>query len=245
MTLTDVRSPHQDKVAITRAIVPNRDLVYSPFTHSFISAVERTGNTDADANAATYVVCHHIRQFHASLRIAKLPNHGGSATAVAASQWHPCILAGNAQGTLMATNYLRKILPYRRETTRKATGAYMQTICEYDWRPIPPAGGAVSETAEEDQTVARPRSIYHGHDAREGISRFREGFKPEKIDVGTGGVGKSKPKRADTGASDVVFEEEQAVTVIEWNPNAAAAGLAAIGWGSGIIRVQDLAYDAD
>jgi transcription factor C subunit 6 len=235
LTLTDLRNPDQDRLSISRAMVPNRDLVYSPFTHSFISAVERAGNTDVDANSAIYIVCQHIRQLHTSLRIAKLPSQGGAATAVAGSRWHPCILAGNAGGTIVATNYLRKILPYRREIARKTTGAYLQTICEYDWRAVPDGAAVGSKT----------RDIYHGNDAREGLSQFREGFKPEKIEVGTASSKTKRSRKGDTGMSEVTFEEEQAVTAIDWNPNPGTAGLAAIGWGSGIVRIQDLAHDME
>ncbi|EXJ65800.1 uncharacterized protein A1O5_11041 [Cladophialophora psammophila CBS 110553] len=250
LAMTDLRSPEQDRVRVARPSFPTKDLVYSPFTRSFIAVLDRGGNTQIERNAATFLVCHHTRQFPSLLRIAKLSHDTGAATALAGSPWHPCILVGNAKGQVLATNYLRKVLPYRKSDPKKAVGAYMQKLCEYDWHPLSPrerrrkdGSPLVPEATEEEMP-----DIFHGHDTRPGISRFHEGFKPEKIAVAyvLPKVKKSKLRKADTGGAgpgEAVFEEEQAVTALEWNPNAACAGIVAIGWGSGIVRVQDLAYD--
>lgn len=254
LVLTDLRSPEQDQVSVTRACFPNRDLVYSPLTHSFLSALDRAGNTHIEVNSATFVVCHHIRQFPTSLRLARLPDHSGAATTMAGSPWHPCLLVGNAKGQVLATNYLRKVLPYRRSDTRKAVGAYLHRLCEYDWRPLTatergngfdlepgtaPSADAPQTPADEDI------DLYHGHDARPGASRFHEGFKPDRIEVGHVPHPRKKTQKQELGAAEAVFEEEQAVCVVQWNPNLSCAGLAAMGWGSGVVRVQDLAHDLE
>lgn len=250
LVLVDLRSPEQDHISIHRACFPNRDLVYSPLTHSFITALDRAGNTHIDSSSATFIMCHHIRQFHASHRVAKLPEYSGTATALAASQLHPCILAGNAQGTVVATNFLRKVLPKTRSEAAKAktTGAYIQKICEYEWRPLArdELRGAGAQPSEAEILVGGPlKSLYHGRDVRPGASRFSEGFKPEKIDVGNPGTTKVKPQKQELGAAEATFEEEQAVTAIEWNVNSHCAGFVAIGWGSGLLRIQDLAHSLD
>ena len=95
-------------------------------------------------------------------------------------------------------------------------------------------------------------AVFHGHDSRPGISRFHEGFTAERIDFTRGGPprskskskGKSKPRQArnrDEAGIETIYEEEQAVTAMDWNPNLACAGWVAVGWGSGIVRVQDVA----
>ncbi|KIW54337.1 hypothetical protein PV05_06701 [Exophiala xenobiotica] len=242
LALTDLRSPTQDKISINHACLPTRDIYYAPFTRSFIIGLDRVGSTHLDAQSATYLVCHHLRQFHMGLRVAKLPDHTGAATALAGSHHHPCILVGNAKGQVHSTNYLRKVLPYRRADHSKALGAYLQKICEYDWRPF-----SVQERAE--QGLPEPESekidLFHGHDSRPGVSRFHEGFKPEKIQVGNMPETKKKAQKKDAGAGEPIFEEEHAVTALEWNPNPSCAGIAAMGWGSGIVRVQDLAHDME
>ena len=243
LVLTDLRSPEQDKVSVPRACFPNRDLFYSPFTRSFLTALDRAGNTHFETQSATFVICHHLRQFHTGLRIAKLPDYSGAATALAGSHLHPCILVGNAQGQVLATNYLRKVLPYKRVDPRKATGAYLQKITEYEWRRRPPTAAGegrkdVGGGRRQDEAI----DLFHGRDVRPGVSRFHEGFKPEKIEVGNVLAPRKKAQKRDLGATEAIFEEEQAVTALDWNLNASCAGLSAVGWGSGIVRVQDLAH---
>ncbi|ETN44261.1 uncharacterized protein HMPREF1541_10812 [Cyphellophora europaea CBS 101466] len=50
-------------------------------------------------------------------------------------------------------------------------------------------------------------------------------------------------KHEDPAAAEVIFEEEQAVTAMDWNVNRAAAGWAAIGWGSGLVMIKDLSIE--
>ncbi|EXJ80045.1 hypothetical protein A1O3_08331 [Capronia epimyces CBS 606.96] len=240
LVLTDLRSPDQDKISIPRACFPHRDLLFSPFTRSFITGLDRAGNTHVETHSATFVVCHHLRQFPTGLRIAKLPDYTGAVTALANSPWHPCILIGNARGQVLSTNYLRKVLPYRRGDPRKAADAYLQKICEYDWRPL-----SADELGDPSHLLGAPEEVdlYHGQGVRPGLSRFHEGFKPERVEVGSVPLTRKTLQQKDIGVAEPIFEEEQAVTSIDWCPNAACAGLAAIGWGSGIVRVQDLAHD--
>ena len=248
LALTDLRSPIQDRVTIPRTCFPNRDLVYMPFTRSFVAVLDRSGNGQIERNAATFLVCHHIRQFPTTLKLAKLPHQRGAATALAGSKWHPCLLVGNAKGQVLATNYLRRILPFGRTDHNKAMGAYLQKICEYDWRPLTKAeldknlSSQANGNSHEEEI-----DLFHGRNVRPGMSRFYEGFKPEKIEVGTFQPSSRKVKNrhnGDVSSGEAVFEEEQAVTAIDWSPNAACAGFVAVGWGSGIVRVQDLAYDS-
>lgn len=253
IALTDLRSPDQDQVHMPRACFPGRDLIYSPFTRSFITALDRAGNTHLEASSATFVVCHHLRQFTSSTKIARLPHQCGAATALAGSQWHPCILVGNARGQVLSTNYLRKVLPYRRVDSCKAVGAYMQKICEYDWRPLTPdeeeartgvSAATAATAATATSTTEEESDLFHGRDTRPGVSRFQEGFMPEKIDVGNAPGAKRKAGKGEGGGhGEAIFEEEQAVTAMDWNPNRTCAGIAAVGWGSGMVRVQDLAHD--
>ncbi|KAJ9635727.1 hypothetical protein H2204_005687 [Knufia peltigerae] len=273
IALTDLRAPAQDKVTVTRACFPARDIHFAPFTRSFITGLDRVGSTRMDTQSATFLSCHHVRQFHVSLRIAKLPDQAGTATALSGSPHHPCVLVGNARGQLHATNYLRKVLPYRRNDPGKAVQAYLQKVCEYDWRPLTSTGNTkrtattaspeprqVSQTEDDDEeeyddgeeeeaeAETKPETeidLFHGHDVRPGVSRFHEGFKPEKINMAYMPDSKKKGPHKDTGAAEVIFEEEQGVTVLEWNPNPSCAGMAAMGWASGMVRVQDLAHDLE
>ncbi|KAK5949794.1 hypothetical protein OHC33_009183 [Knufia fluminis] len=111
---------------------------------------------------------------------------------------------------------------------------------------------------QQEPTVAKSKpdiDIFHGSDTRSGITRIHEHFKPEKIDLGTHhqdetgkkSRGKNKDqRRAENALSaasyQIICHEEQAVTAMAWNGNGRFSGWAAIAWGSGILRIQDLAH---
>lgn len=63
------------------------------------------------------------------------------------------------------------------------------------------------------------------------------------IETGQGEDGKQKEegKEKEGMVISTVREEEEGVTQIEWNPNLVCGGWVAVGWGSGLVRVQDLA----
>ena len=76
-----------------------------------------------------------------------------------------------------------------------------------------------------------------GNGPRQGMSRVTEGSKGEKVDFGKFG-GKAK----ESVARSTIYEEETAVTALGWNPNnTGCGGWLAVGWGSGLVRIQDMA----
>lgn len=270
LTLTDLRSPYSDTVSVYRSSfsMPG-SMIYNPFTRGFLTLSDAASSHNATDSTST-INSFSLRSFHASTRVAKFPEDTGAATVLAGSMWHPCILAGTSRGDLYATNHLWKTLPQtrgdsrattssRRFTTARGASIYLQLVCGYEWRPLSHArvdpGQASSPTrppisVDADGNTPDPLyNLYHGVPTRPGLSRFTEGFLPTKMDLGhTPASRKSSSKaKADStdvgGAGDTLFEEEQALTAIDWNPNQACAGLAAVGWGSGILRVQDLTHD--
>lgn len=54
---------------------------------------------------------------------------------------------------------------------------------------------------------------------------------------------KDEPEEVDVSTAEIVYEEEQAVTAMDWCKDRQAAGWAAIGWGSGLVMVRDLSID--
>lgn len=52
---------------------------------------------------------------------------------------------------------------------------------------------------------------------------------------------KREEKEKEGMVISTVREEEEGVTQIDWNPNLVCGGWVAVGWGSGLVRVQDLA----
>ena len=77
-----------------------------------------------------------------------------------------------------------------------------------------------------------------GQGPHQGMSRITEGYKGEKFDLGVKYGGNTK----DSVAQSTIYEEETAVTALGWNPNnSECGGWLAVGWGSGLVRIQDMA----
>ena len=76
-----------------------------------------------------------------------------------------------------------------------------------------------------------------GQGPRHGMSRITEGYKGEKVDLGV----KYRGTRRETVNESTIYEEETIVTALGWNPNSVCGGWLAVGWGSGLVRVQDMA----
>lgn len=76
-----------------------------------------------------------------------------------------------------------------------------------------------------------------GQGPRHGMSRITEGYKGEKVDFGV----KYRETHRGTVNESTIYEEETAVTTLGWNPNSVCGGWLAVGWGSGLVRVQDMA----
>lgn len=99
-------------------------------------------------------------------------------------------------------------------------------------------------TTETLLPSGNPTDLYHGPPSRSGVTRFHEGFRPERAELGNFGYLKAKSKPVATKASSqIILPEEQAVTAMAWNPNGRFSGWCAIGWGSGLIVIRDLAHD--
>jgi len=272
MTLTDLRSPTIDRLPIHKARLPTRNLSYLPFARMFVTTNDASGNSQTDGTALSTIVCHSLRHFYASKTILKLPEASGITTCLATSQFHPCLLVANAQGSVWASNHLRRCLPMAAGTAIDISGSgWMQKIYEYDWQPSLPSLHPQHPLPEDLPTadytpthqfitsptlptaIPKPKieiDIYHGADVKPGISRIHEGFQPERIEVAAPHKKSSKATPRDTNPSSdklasaqLIFHEEQGVSAMAWNPNARFAGWCAIAWGSGVMRVSDLAHD--
>lgn len=73
---------------------------------------------------------------------------------------------------------------------------------------------------------------------RTGVCRITEGYKAEEVFVGQ--KSRSGPTR-ELVMTTTMYEEETAVTALAWNPNVSCGGWLAVGWGSGLVRIQDVA----
>lgn len=153
-----------------------------------------------------------LRCFYASSACGNLNSSPGPGSCITdTGKCHPSIAAGTTDGSVIVTNPMRKTL------SKKQVG-YQQVICKHEWRPTAPSDDAT-----------RPRI---------GISRFTEGFKPVRVTLGSS---KRPGATKVTIATTSIHEKETAVTALAWNPNMNCGGWLAVGWASGLIRVQDVA----
>ena len=101
-----------------------------------------------------------------------------------------------------------------RKTLGKQNAGWQQVVFKHEW-------------------VRRP-----GQGPRQGMSRITEGYAGEKVDLGVRHGGNFR----DSVAQSTIYEEETAVTALGWNPNnSGCGGWLAVGWGSGLVRIQDMA----
>lgn len=252
--LTSLLSPAHSKIPGKSARLASKHLSYSPHLRCLLFTSE---GDDVSA--------YPLRRFFSGVRVARFWGQG-TLTALATSRWHPCVLIGTSGGTVSCTNILRRVLPSVKRS--RSSGAWVQKLCEYIWVPSPKTEntGTGEENANSNPNPT-PQSpdrdhIFHGSDARPGTSRFHEGFKSEKQDLSS--MAKLKARRNNTANPDApaigtstnpgrktqslgvitetIYHEEQAVTAAEWNPNIECSGWVALGWGSGILRIEDCAH---
>ncbi len=157
-----------------------------------------------------------LRCFYASVACESLPGPPGPGPGIVdAGKCHSSVAAGGADGSVFITNPQRKVLG------NKKAIVYQQCIFKHEWRPT-------EQTGEDEGRQ------------RQGISRITEGYLPDRVWLGPKDkLGKSK----ETVPTTTIYENETAVTALAWNPNVNFGGWLAVGWGSGLVRVQDVAVD--
>ncbi|RMZ75126.1 hypothetical protein DV737_g5456, partial [Chaetothyriales sp. CBS 132003] len=242
VSLTDLRSPIQDRVDVPKDRLPVKALVYAPFSRSWITFGEAKDNELLQ----TTIECRHLRHFYGEVPVAKLPPLEGQGTTLASSSHHPSILIGSAKGTVFATNYLRTVVPT--SVYRPEMDGYLQKVCDYQFQVHE---GVSHSDRVGGTTTPAAQDTFHGPDVHPGASFFSGPSKPVPLDDGTRKRRKNQTREtasveqgADGSTASVTFSDEQAVTAMAWNPNHKFAGWAAVGWGSGIVRVMDLSHDA-
>lgn len=159
-----------------------------------------------------------LRCAYASIACQSLPSTPGPGSQnVDVGKCHSSLATGCSDGSVIVSNPQCKVFGYPK------TLAYQLCLFKHDWRPT------VGTKEAEDQQ-------------RQGISRVTEGYLPQRIFIG--------PKHTDfVHGKDknipitTIYEEETAVTALAWNPNVHCGGWLAVGWGSGLVRIQDVALD--
>ena len=167
-----------------------------------------------------------------------------------AGKVHPCVAWGGPDGRVMVTNPMLAVAGKKRRG--KGVGDLVVCVFRLEWvrrrqqqqRPKEPQtvdeGERIGAEDVEMGDAGVEGGVAHA-DADDagaggksgGISRITQSYGAEKVDIG--------PSQGKKLRSVGVFEEEGAVTAVSWNPNLRCGGWLAVGWGNGIVRVEDVA----
>lgn len=214
LRLTDVRNPMVDFVFSQRTRSMSPALDYHPHIQSFLAPEDND-----------FIQALPLRRFFSIVSFAKAP---GQVVCIAAGKVHSCTLTGSADGTVFATNPMRKV-------SRLKDSQYQQIWFRHEWVPTPKLPQTLqSITAGEEETSSDGPNMQ-----RHGVSRITEGYKVESLKIIKTGRGKIGMK--DDNIHATIYDEETGVTQVAWNPNLHCGGWAAAGMGSGLVRVEDLA----
>ncbi|MCJ1402553.1 hypothetical protein MMC11_005773 [Xylographa trunciseda] len=215
LRLTDIRNPIADFVLSPRSRMLNSAIDYHPYIQSFMHSEDND-----------YFRALPLRRFFSVIMFGKSE---GPVLSTAVGKVHPCVLFGSADGTVLATNPMRKVLSFKQMQ-------YQQIWFRHEWVPKaqPPRNEGNEGTQGVPSAAAEDR-----HVTREGMSRITEGYKVETVDYLKSS--KVKLKGRDGTVLATVYEEESGVTQVAWNPNLHCGGWAAAGMGSGLVRIEDLA----
>lgn len=163
-----------------------------------------------------------LRRFFANVSLAR---GRSSATSLASSPNHPCILVGCANGDVFATNPLNRVLESNRSQT------WQQIWFAHEWRR-PGVENSTGEGGGEGPEMSTNGSV--------GVSRITEGYKAESVAfAGEDRHGQTHNRHQGT-AFTTIYEEKSAITAVAWNPNPHVGGWAAAGMGDGLLKVEDI-----
>ncbi|MCJ1392057.1 hypothetical protein MMC18_004924 [Xylographa bjoerkii] len=214
LRLTDIRNPVVDFVLSPRSRMLNSAIAYHPHIQSFLHSEDND-----------YLRALPLRRFFSVIWFGKAE---GPVLSMAVGKVHPCVLVGSADGTVLATNPMRKVMSVKQ-------AQYQQIWFRHEWVPTPqPQQNKTDEGTQGIRTPAKDQ-----HVTREGMSRITEGYKVEAVDLLKSSKVKSKGKDGTVLAT--IYEEESGVTQVAWNPNLHCGGWAAAGMGCGLVRIEDLA----
>lgn len=212
MILTDLRkpqplSPYASAVSL-RTRLAHRLLLWYDYAQVAIAPDD-----------SWYLRGYAFRRWFASLGLGRTKS---LAMSMAGSPCHPFILIGCANGDVVATNPVRRLIDSK-------VAIWQQTWFAHEWRRPTAAEVAADRQANADVAERVGKS---------GLSRITEGFKVERVllhdDKGLHNTPDGMPYMT-------IYEESTAITALAWNPNMHVGGWAAAGMADGLLRVEDIA----
>ncbi|KAL0264133.1 hypothetical protein SLS55_000078 [Diplodia seriata] len=226
LRLVDIRAPNQDSVFSQRSRTGSAPLAWHDISQSFLTC---------DENYTLLALS--LRRFHVNMSVGRA---NSNIQHISASPIHPFTLMGCADGMVIATNPMRKVLIAKAEM-------WHQTWFLHEWRRAIGKHGTIDEAsagADTRSDLKKPpdnvlKAKPQGELKQAGpMCRVVDGFKAEVYKLW---VEQGLPNQYEGVVYNTVYEEETASTQVAWNPNMRCGGWAAAGMGDGLVRIEDLA----
>lgn len=241
--VTDIRAPDQDF-----ALAPRSRIAYGVI--QWLAPIQFLLVAD-DSNQVKAVNARHMGGS------AVVSRHESIPMCMSGGPFHPSVLTGCANGTLDASNPIKRIFDSAKHDT------FQQTIFQHEWRRPQLVSNRDELTIDSDEPSQNDDAINLDRteqvreeelDFPHGLSRFVIGQKPVSFKSWARNPNKGKSTysvRPNTTLTDqnmtvtysTIYEEESAVKCCEWNPNLSAGGWAAAGLGSGLLWIEDLCVE--
>lgn len=268
--LTDLRAPYSDTLPGKSSRLANKNVAYSPQLRSYILSSEDDGILAYPVRRFFNGI--RIARYSGQGSLTALATSRwhpcllwgtASGTVSATNLVRKVLPAVKQPGGVGSGAWVQKLcehhwMPHAASDITSPRAESMQSTGQNGVASPPPAPNAAANVPTTATTTEphppptakanpkpnpNPSEIFHPPPTRPGTARFHDGFRPEKQDLSSNGKMQGRGLAAKTGM-ETIFEEEQAVTAAEWNPNPECGGWVAVGWGSGLVRVQDCAHDA-
>lgn len=223
--LYDIRSPNADTVASVRGRVLVATQAWHEHTQAFIMPDEY------------YILKHNnVRRFYHNIYSARAES---SIIRVAASPVHPGVLIAGANGTVLATN------PVGRIVNTKVV-PWQQNWFVHEWRPPvdemvaePPSQNTVTGDGDVQEARSPDASNVPPSVLSEPMVRITEGYRATQPGIAYSTMSKKKPEN-ETSTLITIFEEQSSISALAWNSNLKFGTWAVAGMNSGLLRVEDI-----
>jgi transcription factor C subunit 6 len=221
--LLDLRSPIADTTSSSRGRIFSAAQAWHEHAQSFLAP-----------NEAYALRANTIRRYYSNIYVM---SSDSQIVCCATSPVHPGVLLGGADGIVLASNPISRVLNAKEVP-------WQQTWFTHEWRPpveelsLKVRGHGSTPTDDNDneeqlQEISQvPQEVLS-----QPLIRITEGYKVQPANLQK--ISQEKHTK-DFIKLVSIYEDASSITVVAWNPNLKFGTWAVAGTGSGLLRVEDL-----